>query len=486
MLTTERREDIEPYHNRQIVILPPMGWALISTSQKPNYFGLFCHPIATLHSFGSHTCRIALKLFTKKLTSLLEPKGGHFNVVSTWQPLRRPCLIFQRDGHSELRVHRDHSGTSQAEFSAPRYVARLGYHRNFIFLRVRCRLSTLTKQKAPPARLFFSNPRRDRNGARRRWRGLFIGRLQPSRTLFPAEVLVNYYIGILASVFALPAAAADLPSYKAPPTFITPARVDTWTGFYAGVNLGYGFSGGKDSGEQTYYSNASGDTGTETHGPGGPAWNTGNGSGGVLGGAQIGYNYQVSPLLVTGIETDVQGASLSSNSSATDTTHIALLPAGGDANSWPVQGNEYSNTRVNWYGTSRGRLGITALNDSLLAYATGGLAYGNVSQSFTYTGGFLADAALGFGGSHWDGSVSGSQTRVGWTAGAGLEWKIPTAAGWSIKAEYLYTDLGSATLGLSAPAYRNSNGTGGRTVEAVNSSDVQWHTVRVGLNYHFN
>lgn len=293
---------------------------------------------------------------------------------------------------------------------------------------------------------------------------------------------------VLFTSFAGAAFAADLPNTKEAPNFLAPAPVSTWTGFYAGVNAGYGFSADpRNVGEQTYYANTSGDdSGTENHGPGGPTWNSSSSLKGVLGGAQIGYNLQVSPFMVAGLEADFQGSGLSGSSSAFNSTHMTLLPTPvGGPNEWPVAGTASISDHVNWFGTVRARLGWLATPD-LLAYATGGLAYGQARQNFSYVGGFLPDAALGFGGSHWNGTASSSTIRVGWTAGAGIEWKVPGWQNWSVKAEYLYTDLGSDTLNLSAPAFRNSNGTGGREVEATNSSAVRWHTVRIGLNYHFN
>lgn len=258
-----------------------------------------------------------------------------------------------------------------------------------------------------------------------------------------------------------------------------------WTGFYAGVNAGYAFDGGSHAtGGQTNYANTSGDTGTETHGPGGPSWATPANLKGFVGGGQVGYNWQASPWWVLGVETDFQGGSVKSASAASNTTAINLLPlpaAGG--NLWPVTGNMAAAEQVDWYGTLRGRVGFTAPGSDLMLYGTGGLAYGQVRSSLCYSGGFLADAALGFGGSHWNGCASGSSVKVGWTAGGGLEYRL--LGNWSAKVEYLFTDLGSATTNLSAPAFRNSNGTGGRTVSAINADEILFQTVRIGLNYHF-
>lgn len=301
-----------------------------------------------------------------------------------------------------------------------------------------------------------------------------------------ARMKVFFAAVAISSAIALPAVAADLPNTKNAPVF-TPIPASNWTGFYAGLNIGYGFSAGaRDSGGQTYYNNTSGDTGTETHGPGGPTWNSGSSLNGVLGGGQIGYNYQFSSPLVAGIEADFQGAALSGSANATNSTFMTLQPYPvGGPNLWPVTGTANVSQHVDWFGTVRGRLGVTSFNNTLLVYGTGGLAYGRVQQDFTYTGGFLPDAALGFGGSHWNGTASGSEINIGWTAGAGFEWLLPNAPNWSVKAEYLYTNLGSTTVNLTAPAYKNSDGSDNRSVSASNAVQTQWHTVRVGLNYHF-
>jgi outer membrane immunogenic protein len=124
--------------------------------------------------------------------------------------------------------------------------------------------------------------------------------------------------------------------------------------------------------------------------------------------------------------------------------------------------------RLHWFGTVRGRLGVTPWDRTLL-YATGGFAYGKVGN----------DAAIGFpfplGG--FDGFFSGSQssTRTGWTVGGGLEhaWRGP----WSVKLEYLYVDLGSDTVRLLDPFF---------PLGVLDYSfEHRHHLVRAGLNYRF-
>jgi outer membrane immunogenic protein len=291
----------------------------------------------------------------------------------------------------------------------------------------------------------------------------------------------RFIVALLLSVAAVPAAhAAD----------VSVTNKDPWSGLYGGLNVGAGFgASGRSSGGQTYYENASHDSfDTEWYGYGGPSWASSADPSGVVGGAQIGYNRRVTRSLVAGLETDFQGSSLSGDSDTTHSTAIALLPpntpAGPDY--WPVTGTAHATEHVDWFGTVRGRVGLTSSDQSLLVYGTGGLAYGKVRQDFGYSGGFLADARLGFAGTHWSGSASDSETKVGWTAGAGVEWAPAHLNNWSFKVEYLYTDLGSTTANLSTPAYRNDNGGDSRLVNAANTMDARWHTMRVGFNYHFN
>lgn len=196
--------------------------------------------------------------------------------------------------------------------------------------------------------------------------------------------------------------AADLPSRKASPLYAPPPAF-TWTGLYAGLNAGYGFA------QQSDFN-------------------------GFAGGGQVGYNYQFTPLFVAGLETDFQGADISTRNGGFN---------GGFFGS--------QRTKVEWFGTVRGRAGIALVNSQFLVYGTGGFAYGRVKQA-----GFFNEY---------------SDTRTGWTAGGGVEWAPAAFPKWSAKVEYLYTDL------------RNNNG---NSFFFGNRGDTRFHTVRAGVNYHFN
>jgi outer membrane immunogenic protein len=141
---------------------------------------------------------------------------------------------------------------------------------------------------------------------------------------------------IAALAFGAPAQAADAPIkgpyYKAAPVF-------SWTGFYFGGHIGYGW------GEANV-----------------PAAGVVFDIDGFLGGAQLGYNWQVSPNWVFGIETDI---------SASD------IGAAG--------------FNVDWFGTTRLRLGYSW--DRMLLYVTGGLAYGGTNATSGHAG-WAAGAGL--------------------------------------------------------------------------------------------
>jgi outer membrane immunogenic protein len=135
--------------------------------------------------------------------------------------------------------------------------------------------------------------------------------------------------------------------------------------------------------------------------------------------------------------------------------------------------------KVNWLGTVRGRLGFL-VTPTWLVYGTGGLAYGGASSNTAIAGGETPNT----GTNNIAGVGSFSSTRVGWAAGAGLEWLF--APHWTVKAEWLHYDLGSASY---------SNGTmngilaGTNTIAFtdVSSSTVKFtgDIVRAGLNYKF-
>jgi outer membrane immunogenic protein len=255
---------------------------------------------------------------------------------------------------------------------------------------------------------------------------------------------------MMTAALTAPGLAADLGarSYTKAPAL---APVSTWSGFYVGGNLGYGWGNGNTDVSFNPFVN-SGFNNTSL----------GARSTGVVGGAQAGYNWQMGSL-VTGLEADIQGSGIKGSASAAPTSSV-----------FPVDPRDLisSEPKLSWFGTVRGRLGVT-VTPELLLYGTGGLAYGHLNASANYSE--PADATTA---PPDVAPASISKTKVGWTAGAGAEWMF--AHDWSAKLEYLYLDLGSdAAIGSFASPQAPTFQVG-----------YTWHTreniARVGVNYHFN
>ena len=227
--------------------------------------------------------------------------------------------------------------------------------------------------------------------------------------------------------------AADLPSRRAPPVYVPPPAIPvfTWTGLYVGGQVGYEF--GRSN---AFASNPV---------LGGLASTSGNPNG-VVGGAHVGYNYAMGAVpvfggvgssFVVGVEGDVDGSNYKTN---------YLL--GGIANA----------TRQDIQGSVRGRLGVAV--DRALFYATGGVAFGDLGNTYVNTLNGLTD--------------SYSHTRVGYTVGGGVEYAITN--NFSLRAEYRYTDFGHFSDVLA-------NSTGGGAAVRHHETD---NRVQAGFSYKFD
>ncbi|MGH6869050.1 MAG: outer membrane protein, partial [Methylocella sp.] len=130
------------------------------------------------------------------------------------------------------------------------------------------------------------------------------------------------------------------------------------------------------------------------------------------------------------------------------------------------------------------RLGFT-ITPTFLAYGTGGLAYGGVNSRVAIFQQDVVAPVSNFNAPYSSfGSLSNS--RVGWTAGGGLEWLF--APNWSVKVEYLYYDLGTATFALSPLTNTFTSRRGGVAWSSSPFAKTRFNgnIVRAGLNYHFN
>jgi outer membrane immunogenic protein len=305
--------------------------------------------------------------------------------------------------------------------------------------------------------------------------------IQMKQSLFAATV-------VALALSAGSALAADLPSHKAPPPYIPPPPPPPmWTGFYVGLNAGGTWADSNNTrtigvplaAAPTFQNEALGAALLATSNSLGL-----NNGGGFIGGGQIGYNWQFYNSFVAGIEADIQGiASTSRNGNSFGA--VAPFPTELMIGTISVREN------LDYLGTVRGRVGYL-ITPSLLVFGSGGLAYGGVRSS---TALFQTDTTPGIAGCFFCGPYFAagtfSDTRVGWTAGGGLEWMF--WPNWSAKVEYLYYDLGSVSYPASplvsiftATAAPFTAGSVAWAAAAQTTSRFNGNVVRVGVNYHFN
>lgn len=201
----------------------------------------------------------------------------------------------------------------------------------------------------------------------------------------------------VSAAFAAPVSAADLGPYRPATgpieTYVEPARMFSWRGFYAGLNGGYAW----------------GDSDVTVVSGGGAGALEAIDPSGFLGGGQIGYNAQFGNFVI-GAEADLQGGWVDGDTS------------GNIAGIGPVA----ASSELNWLSTVRGRVGFAG--DRILIYATGGVAWADMD--FAVTDGVT--------------TLSGGDTLTGYALGAGVEWAL--ANNWTAKAEYLYVDLDDVSL----------------------------------------
>jgi outer membrane immunogenic protein len=246
-----------------------------------------------------------------------------------------------------------------------------------------------------------------------------------------------------------------------------------WSGFYAGVNAGYG--GDVNDIDISAFNSA-------TNPAPGPVARRAAETGaippylktdppGFTGGFQLGYNWQFVPRWLVGLEADINFADVRGSDNRTGTA-----TASGGGTTFLPTATVTGDQKMTWFGTVRPRVGFL-VEDNLLVYATGGLAFGHISST-TNLSETTCTAPLVCALPN-TGAGSASSTRTGWTVGGGTE--LAVANHWSLKAEYLYVDLGDLT-------YVNGPLTAGGGASIVNTTSVAHFTnqiVRLGLNYKF-
>jgi outer membrane immunogenic protein len=310
------------------------------------------------------------------------------------------------------------------------------------------------------------------------------------------------------------AAAADLPARTvAPAPLPVAAPVFTWSGFYVGVNAGYGFSDDRNFGSGGNLTVPAFGGGTFAVAPagGGNFFNGRNdNSDGFVGGGQVGFNVQAG-MFVFGIEADAQYVDIGGGRGGFgDNGGFGTAVPGGAAPGVPgvgvagvvpgAPGNvAFFNTGNNVSSidslvTVRGRVGLAF--DRFLVYGTGGVAWagydndnagtgfitGNSVPTPFYVGGGAAAAGRGVIGTQF----RGDSDEWGYVVGGGVEFAFTNNL--SAKIEGLYVDMGTTRgFGTNTPIVGVTNTGAAITANDLDGrSSTEFAIIRGGLNFRFN
>src|SRR6266404_7796927 len=250
------------------------------------------------------------------------------------------------------------------------------------------------------------------------------------------------------------------PLYRAPPIIAV-----NWTGCYLGGHIGGSFVDKKFGGpfvDNAVPSTFGAPTSFAISDP-----STDLNSTGLLGGGQVGCNFQFAANWVIGFEADASGANQQGGGDSRLITEGAVLNGTLPGITTVVSSNGTAASRTDFIATATGRLGYTfgRLGEGMV-YAKGGAAWAR--DRYQFNGQVLTSPSFvtpfNFGA---------SETRVGWTVGAGVEWAV--WENWSVKLEYDYLDFGSRTVTFNDPLLGAANISVSQRISEV----------KLGVNYRF-
>ncbi|MBL7481187.1 outer membrane protein [Legionella bononiensis] len=251
-----------------------------------------------------------------------------------------------------------------------------------------------------------------------------------------------------------------------------------WTGFYIGANAGYLWSASnviRNLGIASYEN---------------PAFNPFsrlmsesiaylgtheiyNSLDSFIGGGQIGYNAQILDKLVIGIDADLDAISPTSSTTNFISTATTPLMVGVTHTA-----NISLTKKLDYLGLVKGRLGYL-LNPNVLVYGAGAFAYGGATLNTTYE---VTNTQANF--TPMSGYASIHDVLGGWAGGGGAEWLITPC--WSVKAEYIYYNLGPTHSYLTLTQNVALNPPEAFAAASVKSkAEFTGNVLRVGVNYHF-
>ena len=255
----------------------------------------------------------------------------------------------------------------------------------------------------------------------------------------------NFAIGLMTCVMAINPVHAE--------TF----SVGDWSGFYAGGGLGMTVGDGEADSSTTnvtassYFNSASDVTQINALGDGPiTQWRP---SGGIYGGFSKQFGH-----MIVGIETSVN--SLALDASQTRTVTYISVPT--------LKATLTQSYDADLQATLRLRLGYA--RENWLAYVSGDGAVTRLTVDTTFSDNNAGGTS---------GQDSNSNTKYGWTFGAGGEYLLSER--WSVRGEYLYANFGQVdSRALVTPAFANLSNV------LTNSIDLDTHTLSIGLTYRFS
>jgi len=274
----------------------------------------------------------------------------------------------------------------------------------------------------------------------------------------------TWLLGGVALVAAWSASSADAADLTPAPVFKAPAPVapaSPWSGFYAGLGLGF-----RASDTETTTISLTGSGGAPIDLTGFSRSEPLNGIG-FRAAPYVGFNWQVAPQWVVGVEGDLGFAKQSS-----------ALPAfsfgpGGAIGAFGLAADNLA-LKTTWDGSARGRLGFL-VTPRTLVYATGGAAWQHFDVISTCSSACTP-------GNFTPAIVTNSATKAGWTVGGGVETAL--WGHWFVRGEYRFADFGAATFAIARtspnPLSPNSS-----IVDTFNLA-LRTHTVTFGLAYKFD
>ncbi|HZR87587.1 MAG TPA: outer membrane beta-barrel protein [Bradyrhizobium sp.] len=250
-----------------------------------------------------------------------------------------------------------------------------------------------------------------------------------------------------------------------------------WSGAYAGLDLGL----------RSSMTNAT-ENGVTINGAAAPCVFAGfvpprscvssepmNGSAFRLGG-HLGYDWQISPQWLVGIEGDAGWAD------RTVTFHGSALPGNINGFLFPIgsfsglQGDSFS-VKSTWDASLRGRVGVLA-TPSLLIYATGGAAWLHFESTSSCGLSPVGDCFTTMSPL----SITNATTKLGWTLGGGGETRL--WSNWFGRAEYRYADYGNVSY-VNTVFNAGFGGFGPFIYNDTYSLHMRTHTLNFGLSYKF-